>query len=116
MARHKVSITTHAKQRLCERTEKEKALFLSFSRSAYRKGLVWPQIEVFKPAFANSASGKKIKKYLSSKYGRRKKFYKDYIFIFGKTGRKLITMYPCKEEFICVLENIWDEIYKSNKK
>lgn len=110
-----VKLSPHAKIRFEERTDKERNSFLSFSRSAYRKGLMWAQIDILYPEISKTSEGAKLKNYMSAMGGRKKKYYKEHIFIFSSTTRKLITMYPCKEEFIEILENIWKEVYKKNK-
>lgn len=115
MARPKVKLSPHAKGRFEERTCNEKNEFLSLSRSAYRKGLMWAQIDILYPKLSKTPKGAKIKNYMSAMYRRKKKFYKGYIFIFSSTTRKLITMFPCKEEYLEELNKFWKEVYKQNK-
>lgn len=115
MAKPKVKLSPHADQRFQERTDKEKEEFLSLSRSAYRKGLMWAQIDILYPKLSKTTEGSKIKTYMSAMYGRKKKFYKGYIFIFSSATRKLITMFPCKEDYIDFLNGVWKEVYKRNE-
>ena len=113
--RPKVKLSPHADKRFQERTDKEKDEFLSLSRSAYRKGLMWVQIDILHPELKKTSSGNKLKTYMTGVYNRKKKFYKGYIFVFSSTTRKLITMFPCKEEFLNCLNSYWKEVYKENK-
>lgn len=110
--RPKVKLSSHAKFRFEERTEEMRDEFLSLSRSAQRKGLMWIQIDILYPGFYKTPKGAKIKKYMTAFCGRKKKYYKGNIFIFTSTTRKLVTMYPCKEEFKDFLEEAWNKVYK----
>ena len=113
--RPKVKLSPHADQRFQERTDKGKDEFLSLSRSAYRKGLMWAQVDILHPELKKTEEGNKLKNYMSGLYNRKKKFYKGYMFIFSSTTRKLITMFPCKEEYLECLNHYWKEVYKQNK-
>ena len=113
--RPKVKLSPHAGRRFQERTDKGKDEFLSLSRSAYRKGLMWAQIDILYPDLKKTNFGNKLKNYMTGLYNRKKKFYKGYMFIFSNTTRKLITMYPCKEEYFENLDKFWKEVYKQNK-
>lgn len=113
--RPKVKLSPHAKCRFEERTDKERNEFLSFSQSAQRKGLMWAQIDIIHPELNKTQEGKRLKQYMQAFSGRKKKYYKGNIFIFTSVTRKLITMFPCKEEFLNVLEDYWNEVYRQNK-
>jgi hypothetical protein len=113
--RPKVKLSSHAQQRFEERTEKMRDEFLSFSQSAQRKGLMWAQIDIIHPELNKTQEGKRLKQYMQAFSGRKKKYYKGNIFIFTSVTRKLITMFPCKEEFLNVLEDYWNEVYRQNK-
>ena len=115
MGKPKLKLSPHAEHRFEQRTKKTKDEFLSLSRSAYRKGLVWQQINILYPQLCKDPKGSKLKVYMSAMYGRKKKYYKGYIFVFSSSTRKLITMFPCKEEYISELDKIWKEVYKNNK-
>ena len=113
--RPKVKLSHHASERFEQRTDKDRNEFLSLSRLAMRKGLMWPQIDILYPGFSKTSKGAKLKNYMKGLYGRKKKYYGGHMFIFTSTTRKLITMYPCKEEYLQDLERIWKEVYKENK-
>ena len=105
-------VTRHAKLRFLERSEEPKDRMFSLSRSAMRKGLVWQQIQAHDPIFMKSKEGKELKSYMFGAFGRKKKYYKDYIYIFPKTSKRLITVFPVNEKFNEVLDKYWLKIYK----
>lgn len=105
-------LTSHAKLRFSERKEEPLERALSISRSAMRKGLVWQQIEFIDNVYMQSEEGKKLKSYMYAAYGRRKKYYKGYIYIFPKCSNRLITLYPVKKEYKDILDKYWSKIYR----
>ena len=115
MAKPKVKVSPHAKKRFVERTDEERKLFNSLSRLAHKKGLVWQQIEMLYPEYAKTQFGVEIKNYLTAFYGRKKKYYQGYMFIFSGCTRRLVTMFPCKDKYHEELERLWNEVYKENK-
>lgn len=114
MAKPKVKLSSHADLRFKERTQEEKKEFISLSRSAYKKGLMWLHIEILEPEFKKTKEGKVLKRYMKAYQNRKKKFYRGYIFIFSSSTRKVITMYPCKEEYLETLNNFWEKVYVKN--
>jgi hypothetical protein len=115
MAKPKVKLSYHAEQRFKERTEEEKQRFVTLSKIAHRKGLVWTQISILYPTLHKTQEGSKLKNYMSAMYGRKKKYYQGYIFVFSSATRKLITVFPCKEEYLEDLDRYWKEVYRKNK-
>jgi hypothetical protein len=113
--RPKVKISPHAKQRFEERTNEEKDVFLSLSRLAHRKGLMWSQIDILYPDYSKTKLGLEVKNYMTGLYGRKKKYYKGYMFVFSSATRKLITMFPCKDKYHDELDKLWKDVYQKNK-
>lgn len=102
-----MKLSNHSKMRLKQRTDVERNKFFSLSKLAMKNGINLRHVPL---------EDGYLRKYMTARVGRYKKYYQGYIFIFSMNSRKLITMYEANEVFKERLESIYNRVRGKKKK